>query len=202
MSPTAALLLVLTVVESATQSCSDARCPPSTSCELTHGGQKQCLHKPLLPLNVYDVAAGILAFVACALAAGGGVGGGGLLVPIFILVLNFETNRATALSLATISGGSLANLFTYVQRYHPLTVRRRPLIDYDAVLLFSPGLLAGTIVGGIFSVQFPSWASGRAPCSPPWIHVVQDASKGALQMARRATSISDTQGDVLAACRC
>ena len=40
-------------------------------------------------------------------------------VPIYMLVLNFETNQATSLSLATISGGSIANLWTYTQRYHP-----------------------------------------------------------------------------------
>jgi uncharacterized membrane protein YfcA len=59
----------------------------------------------MLPLNQYDVAAMVLSFFSTALAAGGGIGGGGLLVPIFILVMNFPSSQATALSLATISGG-------------------------------------------------------------------------------------------------
>ncbi|EGB12074.1 hypothetical protein AURANDRAFT_9279, partial [Aureococcus anophagefferens] len=56
-----------------------------------------------------------------------------------------------------ISGGSIANLYTYTQRYHPNPTLRRPLIDYDASLLFCPALLAGTMFGGLFSVMFPPW---------------------------------------------
>ena len=70
---------------------------------------------------------------------------------------NFATPQATALSLATISGGSIANLWTYTQRYHPNKKILRPLIDYDASLLFCPALLAGTMFGSMFSVMFPEW---------------------------------------------
>ncbi|KAJ1457074.1 hypothetical protein M885DRAFT_421619, partial [Pelagophyceae sp. CCMP2097] len=56
-----------------------------------------------------------------------------------------------------ISGGSLANLWTYTRRYHPDSTLKRPLIDYDATLLFTPSLLAGTMFGALFSVVFPTW---------------------------------------------
>ena len=88
---------------------------------------------------------------------GGGIGGGGLLVPIYRLVGGFPITQATALSLATISGGSIANLYTYTQRFHPNPQLRRPLIDYDTSLLFCPALLAGTMFGSMFSVMFPAW---------------------------------------------
>ena len=91
------------------------------------------------------------------LAAGGGIGGGGLLVPIYRLVAGFPITQATALSLATISGGSIANLYTYTRRYHPNETLKRPLIDYEASLLFCPALLAGTMFGSVFSVMFPPW---------------------------------------------
>ena len=104
-----------------------------------------------------DIATIIMLIVATALAAGGGIGGGGLLVPIYSIVGGFPTTQATALSLATISGGSIANLYTYTQRYHPNPTLRRPLIDYNASLLFCPALLAGTMFGGLFSVMFPPW---------------------------------------------
>ena len=41
------------------------------------------------------------------------------------------------------------------QRYHPNGRLTRPLIDYDASLLFCPALLAGTMFGSMFSVMFP-----------------------------------------------
>lgn len=117
--------------------------------------EKRCLHKPLFPMNSMDYATLVLMVIATALAAGGGIGGGGLLVPIYSIVGGFPTTQATALSLATISGGSIANLWTYTQRYHPNPALRRPLIDYDASLLFCPALLAGTMFGSMFSVMFP-----------------------------------------------
>lgn len=133
------------------------RCPTSTECVSVDGTMPTCEHKTLFPITGVDVVAMVLVFISTALAAGGGIGGGGLLVPIYLLVCNFHTAQATALSLATISGGSLANLWTYTQRYHPNPARVRPLIDYDAVLFFTPALLAGTTIGTLFSVLFPEW---------------------------------------------
>jgi len=142
-------------------------CPSSSVCqpcvldapyEITNGALVYtCVHKALFPLEASDVWAGVLVLACCALAAGGGVGGGGLLVPVYLVVLNFETNQATSLSLATISGGAIANLWTYAQRRHPNPFLKRPLIDYDASLLFGPPLLAGTMVGAVFSAVFPEW---------------------------------------------
>ena len=78
-------------------------------------------------------------------------------MPIYRLVGGFPITQATALSLATISGGSIANLYTYTRRYHPNESLKRPLIDYEASLLFCPALLAGTMFGSVFSVMFPPW---------------------------------------------
>ena len=78
-------------------------------------------------------------------------------MPIYRLVGGFPITQATALSLATISGGSIANLYTYTRRYHPNETLKRPLIDYEASLLFCPALLAGTMFGSVFSVMFPPW---------------------------------------------
>lgn len=130
-------------------------CPASTSCI-----EGICKHKALLPLDGLDVLSLFLVFAATALAAGGGIGGGGLLVPIYLLLNNFHPARATALSLATISGGSVANLITYMRRFHPTPEPKRPLIDYDASLLFTPALLAGTTLGTMFSVVFPGIVTG------------------------------------------
>ena len=139
-------------------------CPFSTSCEWDQKSEdgeavrsRICTHKPLVPANGHDIATIVLLIAATALAAGGGIGGGGLLVPIYRLVAGFPITQATALSLATISGGSIANLYTYTRRYHPNAALKRPLIDYEASLLFCPALLAGTMFGSLFSVMFPPW---------------------------------------------
>ena len=103
-------------------------CPGPGACKVVSAEGEddvmKCVHKALFPLDGSDIAALFLVFVSTALAAGGGIGGGGLLVPIYILVNSFETSQATALSLATISGGSIANLWTYMQARR----RRRAVI--------------------------------------------------------------------------
>jgi hypothetical protein len=44
-------------------------------------------HKPLLPLSHLDVLALVLAGLSLLLAASGGIGGGGILVPLYLMVL-------------------------------------------------------------------------------------------------------------------
>ena len=139
------------------------------------------MHKDLVPANGHDWATIFLLVAATALAAGGGIGGGGLLVPIYRLVAGFPITQATALSLATISGGSIANLYTYTRRYHPNESLKRPLIDYEASLLFCPALLAGTMFGSVFSV------SARR-CTSRCLHAID-----ALSSRRRRTRHSASE---------
>ena len=47
-------------------------------------------HKPLFPLSTNDRVGFSLAICGLMLAAGGGIGGGGVLVPIYILVMKFS----------------------------------------------------------------------------------------------------------------
>jgi len=105
-----------------------------------------------------DYEAMFLAFVATALAASGGIGGGGLLVPLFILVEDFEADLASPLSSATITGGAIVGYAIYCRRWHPLfPVIQRPLIDYETVLIILPSLLTGTMIGTIFDKVLPLW---------------------------------------------
>lgn len=90
------------------------------------------------------------------MAAGGGLGGGGIYVPVFFLVAGLEGHEAIPLSQVAILGGSLANLANYVPKIHP-KIPERSLIDYGAVLLFTPMLLIGTTIGVILNEMFPDW---------------------------------------------
>lgn len=44
-------------------------------------------HKPLFPLSVRDIIGLTLAALGLALSASGGLGGGGILVPLYLIVL-------------------------------------------------------------------------------------------------------------------
>ena len=74
-------------------------------------------------MDARDAAGLAVAFVATSLAAGGGIGGGGLLVPLFILVLAFTPHDATPLSSIALLGGALANLALNLRRRNPRGLR-------------------------------------------------------------------------------
>lgn len=62
------------------------------------------VHKPFWPLNSDDLFAMLLCMLGLMIAACGGIGGGGFIVPIYLLIMKFSTKHAVALSNATIFG--------------------------------------------------------------------------------------------------
>jgi uncharacterized membrane protein YfcA len=117
-----------------------------------------CDHKMFFPIVDADIEAMVLALIATMLAASGGIGGGGLLVPLFILVEDFEADLASPLSSATITGGAIVGYSLYCRRWHPLyPAVQRPLVDYETVLMILPSLLTGTMIGTIFDKILPLW---------------------------------------------
>lgn len=129
--------------------------PGKTTCT---GKNCECHHKNLFPMVGADFEAMGLAFVATALAASGGIGGGGLLVPLFVLVEDFEADLASPLSSATLTGGAVVGYLMLCGRWHPFFPSvERPLIDYETVLMLLPSLLTGTMMGTILDKILPIW---------------------------------------------
>ena len=80
-------------------------------------------HKDLLPLDTSDKLGFFFATLGLMIAAGGGIGGGGVLVPIYILVMRFSPKHAIPLSNITVFGGAVANTILNVRKRHPLADR-------------------------------------------------------------------------------
>ncbi|CAM9577491.1 unnamed protein product [Scytosiphon promiscuus] len=110
-------------------------------------------HKDLLPLDKWDIATFILAAVGLMIAAAGGIGGGGILVPIYILVLRFSPKYAVPLSNMTIFGGAITNTFLNMKKRHPLA--DRPLVDWDLILVMEPLTIGGALVGSFIQKVLP-----------------------------------------------
>lgn len=88
-------------------------------------------------------------------AAAGGIGGGGIIVPILIIVFNFEPKFAIPLSNFTILGCSLMNVFLNLSKRHPLV--DRPLVDWDLIMVMEPLTMAGAVFGAYLSKILPDW---------------------------------------------
>lgn len=103
--------------------------------------------QPLVPLSGTDVLGFALSSLSVVLAAGGGIGGGGMLIPIYVLVMGFTPKRAIPLSNVTVLGGSIANTILNARKRHPSA--DRPLIDWDFILVMEPLTISGALLGSL-----------------------------------------------------
>ena len=100
-------------------------------------------HKDLFPIDKADVIGSFLVAVGLMIAASGGIGGGGILVPLLIMVFGFNPKYAIPLCNSTVFGSSITNVVLNVSKRHPEA--DRPLIDWDLVLLIEPLTIAGAV---------------------------------------------------------
>eukprot|EP00934_Nitzschia_sp_Nitz4_P008185 Nitzschia sp. Nitz4//scaffold102_size76354//36818//38526//NITZ4_005633-RA/size76354-snap-gene-0.126-mRNA-1//1//CDS//3329532252//8175//frame0 len=110
-------------------------------------------HKPLFPLDATDQIGFFAAILGLMVAAGGGIGGGGILVPIYILIMEFTPKHAIPLSNITVFGGALANMLLNAPKRHPQA--DRPLVDWDLILVMEPLTIAGALMGAFLNKILP-----------------------------------------------
>ena len=122
-----------------------------------------------------------LLFVIAALAMAGGVGGGGLFVPLLSLGLGCTPHEATALSQALICGASFGALASNARARHPTA--DRPLIDLRVVAFLGPAEMAGALVGVLLNKTLPSLVILMAMALVLSATAVQTCRKGAAQLA-------------------
>lgn len=112
-------------------------------------------HWPELEFNWRIVVATVMGFLGSGFGTVGGVGGGGIFVPMLTLIVGFDTKSAAALSKCMIMGASAASVWYNLRVPHPC--RQVPILDYDLALLFQPMLMLGITIGVSLSVVFPYW---------------------------------------------
>ncbi|TVU09265.1 hypothetical protein EJB05_42723, partial [Eragrostis curvula] len=101
------------------------------------------------------VLGSLIGFFGAAFGSVGGVGGGGIFVPMLALIIGFDPKSSTAMSKCMIMGASVSTVYYNLKLKHPTL--DMPLIDYDLALLIQPMLMLGVSIGVIFNVIFPDW---------------------------------------------
>ncbi|KAK9723899.1 hypothetical protein RND81_05G032900 [Saponaria officinalis] len=110
---------------------------------------------PKLEFGWRIAVATIIGFLGSAFGTVGGVGGGGIFVPMLTLIVGFDTKSAAALSKCMIMAASAASVWYNLRVQHPS--KDVPILDYDLALLFQPMLMLGITLGVALSVVFPYW---------------------------------------------
>eukprot|EP00331_Platyophrya_macrostoma_P026328 CAMPEP_0176462162 /NCGR_PEP_ID=MMETSP0127-20121128/35098_1 /TAXON_ID=938130 /ORGANISM="Platyophrya macrostoma, Strain WH" /LENGTH=463 /DNA_ID=CAMNT_0017854017 /DNA_START=195 /DNA_END=1586 /DNA_ORIENTATION=+ len=120
-----------------------------------------CKLKPLSEtFTSRTLLAPLVGFSVCAIAVLAGVGGGAILVPLFIAILQIPMSDAVGLSQATICGQSILNVILQVRRHHPdhsPPKATRPVINYEYCNLLLPIALCGTLLGSMGNKVSPDW---------------------------------------------
>ena len=119
-------------------------------------------HKNLWPLDINDITGIFLAAFIILLAASSGIGGGALLVPLYLIIMRFPTTAAIALSNITIVGGTLVNFVINITRLHPLFPPPTPLINWNLILVMEPSTILGAVLGGYINKVLPAWVTTLA----------------------------------------
>ncbi|KAK9699867.1 hypothetical protein RND81_08G200500 [Saponaria officinalis] len=96
-----------------------------------------------------------IGFCGAAFGSVGGVGGGGIFVPMLTLIIGFDPKSATAISKCMIMGAAGSTVYYNLKLRHPTL--DMPIIDYDLALLFQPMLMLGISIGVAFNVIFADW---------------------------------------------
>ncbi|XP_020217323.1 sulfite exporter TauE/SafE family protein 3 isoform X2 [Cajanus cajan] len=94
-------------------------------------------------------------FCGAAFGSVGGVGGGGIFVPMLSLIIGFDAKSSTAISKCMIMGAAVSTVYYNLKLRHPTL--NMPIIDYDLALLIQPMLMLGISIGVVFNVVFPDW---------------------------------------------
>ncbi|TYH99238.1 hypothetical protein ES332_A11G052900v1 [Gossypium tomentosum] len=97
----------------------------------------------------------IVGFLGAALGSVGGVGGGGIFVPMLTLIIGFDPKSSTAISKCMIMGAAGSTVYYNLRLRHPTL--EMPLIDYDLALLFQPMLMLGISIGVTLNIIFADW---------------------------------------------
>ncbi|CAM9743536.1 unnamed protein product, partial [Heterosigma akashiwo] len=95
----------------------------------------------------------VLVFCGSFVSAGSGIGGGGIFISIFILLLGFTITQAVPLGNATVLGGAIANASLNWKKRNPAA--DRPLIEYDIIFMMEPPTLIGVLLGSFLNQVLP-----------------------------------------------
>ncbi|KAG5470450.1 hypothetical protein LSCM1_01694 [Leishmania martiniquensis] len=132
----------------------DSDCyPGAMHCDLASG---KCRLRSFISLFGVRVALALLgAFSICSVAVIAGVGGGGILMPMFCGLMEISMQSAVGMSQSTVCGQCTLNMYLVVQQKHPDRSWDRPLVNYQYLSLLLPLGLMGTLIGGILSKFCP-----------------------------------------------
>lgn len=168
----------------------DSECPDHHTCLMRLGGKNICQRKRSKVWNEvftdpFELLCSFLIFVFSALASAAGMGGGGVFVPLLIMLSGLSAPVAVPISQAMIFMSSIVNLSVMLAQHHPDSTERSK-IDYSCVVLLEPMLCAGVTLGVLIHQLSPQWLLVVLLCATLLLALWRSLRKGLQQREAEA----------------
>jgi uncharacterized membrane protein YfcA len=115
--------------------------------------EKTCVHKPIFPIYPIEFLGLLCLPILIGFANVGGIGGGGLTIPLLITFWGFNTKESIALSGFMQFVGSIVRYFYSVNTRHP--EKQATHIDYGIVIVMLPLVVLGSFLGVLVNIMLP-----------------------------------------------
>ena len=120
----------------------------------TRGKKKICIHKDVFPIHTSEMVGTIVLTILMALAVMSGIGGGGIIVSLFMEFYKLNTREAIAVTGFTILMGSLTRFIMTINKRHP--EKNATVIDYSLANIMLPAVLVGSLFGVFINLILPA----------------------------------------------
>lgn len=124
----------------------------------------------------------------------GGVGGGGLILPLYMLVNGFSLYEAIPLSVSTILGNVIVRIIYYVQKSHP-TIPNRKMIYLLPILIITPFDANTSFIGVIISNIMPPLVTLAVIIIVLGFTFIKTLNNGIQQYRKSILSCNNNNGD-------
>ena len=114
-----------------------------------------CEHEPVSFADPIQITGLVVLIIVSALANAGGIGGGALIIPVYMFIFDYTVGHSVPLSKATILAGAIVNIIMIVNQRNPNN-KNQLLVDYKVGTFIVPLILAGTMIGVLFTKMLPS----------------------------------------------
>ena len=117
--------------------------------------EKRCRHTSLDITSLKEIVGIILLLIISGLTNAGGIGGGAVIVPVYLFSMEYSIGDSVPLAKATIFGGAIVTLFANINR-RKLRDPSQPLNDYRIASFIVPLMLSGSLIGVMLTKIVPS----------------------------------------------
>lgn len=114
----------------------------------------ECIEHSLFPFTGNDAGLGVAVLIISFLASIGGVGGGGILIPLITLITDICLERTIPLVVMMVFSNAVTRSLVFFRRRYP-SMPTRYLINYDILLIMLPFSSNFSVFGLLLNVSMP-----------------------------------------------